>query len=48
MNAIRMFAFAIAVLVTAFVFRVIAYAATAQHPTHGVVAEMVSRKSAEN
>jgi hypothetical protein len=49
MNAIRMFAFVAAVLITAFVFRVIAYASTVQHPIHGAAASVVvSPQSTEN
>jgi hypothetical protein len=38
MNTIRLFAFVAAVLITAFLFRVIAYASTVQQPVHGATA----------
>jgi hypothetical protein len=49
MNALRMFAFAAAVLITAFLLRVIVYTATVQQPTHGAAAsEIVRRQSTQN
>jgi hypothetical protein len=49
MNAIRMFAFVAAVLITAFLFRVFAYASTVHQPNHGAAAEViVSPQSTEN
>jgi hypothetical protein len=49
MYAIRMFSFAPAVLITAFLLRVIVYAAFVQQPAGGAAAaEIVSRQSTEN
>jgi hypothetical protein len=50
MNTIRMFVFVAAVLIIAFVFRVIAYVSTAQEPFHPATgtAAPVSQQSTEN
>jgi hypothetical protein len=49
MNAIRMFAFVAAALITAFLLRVIVYTATVQQPIHGAAAaQTVRHQSTEN
>jgi hypothetical protein len=48
MNAVRMFAFAAAVLITAFLLRVLVYAATVEYSTQGAaVSEIAGRQSPE-
>jgi hypothetical protein len=48
MNAVRMFAFGAALLITAFLLRVAVYTTTVQQPTHGAATEIVRRQSTEN
>jgi hypothetical protein len=49
MNAIRMFAFGAALLITAFLLRVVVYSTTVQQPIHGAAAaEIVHRQSTDN
>ena len=45
MNTTRMFAFVAAVLITAFLFRVIAYDLTAPQPTRAVASSKASSQS---